>query len=93
MQSFTEILVYATWAAMPVIVYQALMHGMNRAGRAFAVIFALYTGAVVVTYLGVSRDVARAGFSAVSPIGVLLPWLSAVVLSGLMFWIGGKASE
>ncbi|MHC0054100.1 hypothetical protein [Actibacterium sp. D379-3] len=91
MASFTEVLVYAGWGAAPVVAYQALMHGLNRAGRGFLAIFAVYSAAVIVTALAVRADLARAGFGAVSPVGVLLPWLGTGVLSAALFALGRKA--
>lgn len=90
MGGFTEVLVYATWAAAPLVAYQALMHGLHRALPPFLTIFALYSAAVLVTCFGVRADVARAGFGAVSPVGVLLPWGGAAVLSAGLYLLGRK---
>lgn len=93
MQSFTEVLVYATWGAAPIVAYQALMHGVQRAPRPFALIFALYTAAVALTWASVRADVAAAGFGAVSPPAVLIPWAGTAVLSVLFFMLGLKGAK
>lgn len=90
MGSFTEVLVYATWAAAPLVAYQALMHGLNRALSGFVTIFVLYTIAVGVTFFTVQSEVARAGFGAVSPMAVVIPWFGATILSGALYLLGQK---
>lgn len=90
MAGFTEVMVYATWGAAPVMAYQALLHGLHRARRPFLIIFSLYSVAVLVTYAAVRGEMARAGFGPVSPVGVLLPWLGTGVLSLALYVLGAK---
>jgi hypothetical protein len=93
MAGYTEILVYGTWAAAPVIAYQALTHGLARKGRDFLVIFALYSAAVIVTWAALRADLARTGFGANTPLGVLLPWIGTGVLSAALFALGRRNGE
>lgn len=93
MQSFTEVLVYATWATSPVVAYQALMHGLRRAPGPFVVIFAMYSAAVALTFLSVRAELARNGFGAVSPVAVALPWGATAILSALFYGLGLKGAE
>jgi len=90
MGSFTEVLVYATWAAAPLVAYQALMHGLNRALGGFVTIFVLYTVAVAVTFFTVQSEVAKVGFGPVTPMAVVIPWFGATVLSGVLFLLGHR---
>lgn len=93
MGGFTEILVYATWGAAPILAYQALMMGMRRQVGSLAVIGGLYSVAVIITYLTVRTEVAANGFGATSPMAVLIPWVGAMILSGGLYLLGTKAAE
>jgi apolipoprotein N-acyltransferase len=87
----TIILVYATWGIAPLLAYQALMAGLKGEGRNFAILFAVYAGAVGVTWASLSADVARAGFGPVSPVAVIAPAVATAVLSAALYLLGRKA--
>jgi apolipoprotein N-acyltransferase len=87
----TIILVYATWGIAPVVAYQALMAGLRGEGRNFAILFAVYAGAVGVTWVSLTADVARAGFGPVSPPAVIAPAVVTAVLSAALYVLGRKA--
>lgn len=87
----TIILVYATWGIAPVLAYQALMAGLKGEGRNFAILFAVYAGAVGVTWASLSADVARTGFGPVSPPAVIAPAAATALLSAALYLLGRKA--
>lgn len=90
MTGFTEVLVYATWAAAPVVAYQSLMDGMAAEGRNCLTVFGLYSAAVLVTCLGMRAGISRLGVGVMSPIGVLVPWGGTGMLSGALYLLGRK---
>lgn len=87
----TIILVYATWGIAPVVAYQALMAGLKGEGRNFAILFAVYAGAVGVTWASLSADVARTGFGPVSPPAVIAPAAVTALLSAALYLLGRRA--
>ena len=89
----TIILAYATWALLPVVAYQALMAGLNGEGRRYAVFFAVYAATVIVTYLSLTADIARAGYSPVSPVAVLAPAIVGAVLSLALYLVGRRVGR
>ncbi|TCP43128.1 hypothetical protein [Rhodovulum marinum] len=85
----TVLLAYAGWAAAPLVAYAALSHGLRRAPRGFAVLFALYTALAWVTWAALGAQAA----ATVAPSAVIVPWAGVAVLSLLLYalgaWIGG----
>lgn len=89
----TILLVYATWAIAPVVAYQALMAGLNRQGRNFALLFGVYAAALAVTVVALRNDIERTGSSPVSMMAVILPGVGIAVLSAILFWFGRRTEE
>lgn len=88
MSDFTTVLAYAGWVAAPMIAYQALMHGLRRAFTDFLLIYALYAGAVSMTFLALRTKSSWETFGVVSPLSVMIVLGGTTMLSGLLFWLG-----
>ncbi|SIO29769.1 hypothetical protein SAMN05444722_1283 [Rhodovulum sp. ES.010] len=82
----TVLLAYAGWAAAPLVAYAALSHGLNRAWRAFLVLFGLYTALVWLVWAAL-RAQAEA---AVAPMAVAGPWGGVAILSALLYALGAR---
>ncbi|HDR28056.1 hypothetical protein [Rhodovulum sp.] len=84
----TVLLVFAGWAAGPIVVYAALSHGLRRALPEFLALIGGYSVFVRLTWAAL----VRVAGGPVAPMSVIGPWAGVAVLSGLLYalgaWIG-----
>ncbi|GAA0294711.1 hypothetical protein [Rhodovulum strictum] len=84
----TVLLVYAGWAAAPIMAYAALSHGLRRALTGFLALIGGYSVLVWLTWAALVRG---AG-GPVAPLAVIGPWAGVALLSVLLYalgaWIG-----
>lgn len=90
MTGLTVLLAYAGWAAGPLVAYAALSHGLRRAARGFARLFALYTGAVWLVWAALRADLTGAAEATVAPLSLLVPWAGVSLLSVLLYVLGAR---
>ncbi|MEX5727039.1 hypothetical protein Ga0609869_000392 [Rhodovulum iodosum] len=90
MSGLTIVLVYAGWALAPVVAYAALSHGLRRGLRGFLALFGAYGTAVLLSYAALRAEVAGQGHATVRPLAVLVPFIGAAVLSGLLYALGAR---
>jgi len=93
MTGATILLAYAGWAASPLVAYAALSHGLRRRGGPFALLVAIYSAVVWLTWAALRAQTDGTLAVTLAPVNVIVPWAGVVVLSLLLFalgaWIGG----